>query len=160
MAKRDAQVFEWIALNGVLTVKGRKDSAQEGVIRTYHLADYPDAIRQKIADAGYKSVFQQRTSQVDSDELKLVAWDELDAMFQLGDWEKEGGARGAPVVAAWIEAAAEHKKCSTGEFQASWSKLDKPTRDKIKAACEKRFADRIVEIKETRKEGVDLTDMG
>jgi len=159
MAKRDAQVFEWIALNGVLTVKGREGSAQQGVTRTYRLAEYPDTIRQKIADAGFKSVFQQRTSQVESDELKLVAWDDLDTMFQAGDWEKEGGARGAPVVAAWIEAAAEFKNCTPGEFQASWSKLDKPTRDKVKAGCETRFAARIVEIKEGRKDSVDLTDL-
>ena len=159
MAKRDAQVFEWIALNGVLTVKGREGSAQEGVTRTYRTNDYPEAIVQKIADAGFKSVFQQRTSQVESDELKLVAWDELDAMFQAGDWEKEGGARGAPVVAAWIEAAATSKNCTPGEFQASWGKLDKATRDKVKANCLVKFAKEIEAIKEGRGNSVDLADL-
>jgi len=159
MAKRDAQVFEWICENGKLTVKGRAGSLMERAIKVYHLADYPEHIRQKIVDAGYKSVFQQRTSQVESDELKLEAWDALDSMFQLGDWEKEGGARGAPVVAAWIEAAAESKNCTPGEFQASWGKLDKATRDKVKANCLVKFAKEIEAIKEGRGNSVDLADL-
>ncbi len=166
MAKRDAQTFEWKSIhaeNGTylkLEIIGRKDGPMEGEHLTFGIGEYPTVVVERILAAGHKAVFQQRTSQCETDDERLDYWTSLHALFKAGDWEKEGGTRGAPVIAAWIEAAAEHKGCTPGAFQAAWSAYEKAQRDAIKAKCEAQFAKRIEEIKAARKDAdVKLDDM-
>lgn len=147
--KRDPQSFVWSCASGTLKIEGRKDGPMEGRTRIYSLADYPDAIRQKIADAGFKAVFQQRTSQIESDNEKLDAWDALHDMFCGGEWEREG-TRGAPVIAAWVEALAASKGVTVGVIQASLNKYPREQREAIKKSAEVKLAAEIVKIKEAR----------
>jgi len=166
MAKREAQTFSWLSKFSetgrylMLVLTGREGGPADGVEETFRFDEYPEEVQEQIKAAGHKAVFQQRTSQCETDEARLAYWSDLHKLFVAGDWEREGGARGAPVISAWIEAAAESKSCTPGEFQASWSRLDKDKRDAIKANCEKKFADRIEEIKAARKQApVDLADL-
>jgi len=166
MAKREAQTFEWKSIfseAGIyqkLGLLGRDGGPADGVVEEFNFGNYPAEIAEQIKAAGHKAVFQQRTSQCETDEERLQYWEALHNRFIDGDWEREGGARGAPVIAAWIEAAAASKSCTPGEFQASWSRLEKVQRDKIKANCEKKFADEIEAIKAARKQApVDLADL-
>ena len=165
MAKRDAQTFEWKSeFDGTLyvglTIVGRKDGPQQGKRLEFDIGDYPHAVREKILAAGHKAVFQQRTSQCNTDAERLEYWPALHDLLASGEFEREGGARGAPVVAAWVEAASAAKGCTTGEFQASLNKLAKEVRAKVKANCEAKFAKEIEAIKARRAEGdVDLADL-
>lgn len=160
MAKRDPQVFEWSAENGRLEIVGRKDGPMDGVKQVYLISNYPDEIVQNLADAGFKAVFQQRTSQVESDRDKLSAWKDLDAMFQAGTWEREGGARGAPIVGAWVEVLAEVKGVTVGAIQATLAKLEKDARDAVRKNVETKYAQQIAAKKDERtSEGIDLSDI-
>jgi hypothetical protein len=124
----------------------------DGKSRTYLLSAYPADIQQKIADAGFKAVFQQRSSQVETDVEKLVYWDDLDAMFTEGTWEREG-ARGAPVVAVWVEVLAEARKVSVSAIQKSLSAYSKEQKEAIRAKIEKDFAAQIAAKQAEREKG-------
>lgn len=166
MAKRDAQTFDWksnFTEDGKylsLEIVGRKETDFEGESLTFAISDYDDSIIEKNLAAGHKAVFQQRTSQCETDAERFQYWQDLHALFVAGDWEREGGARGAPVIAPWIEAAAAAKGCTPGEFQSSWSKYPKERRDAIKANCLKRYATEIEKIRDKRKsKEVSLDDL-
>jgi len=166
MAKREAQTFEWKSVfseAGVyqrLQLLGRDGGPADGVIEEFNFGNYPAEIVEQIKAAGHKAVFQQRTSQCETDEERLQYWEALHNRFIDGDWEREGGKRGAPVVAAWLEAAAKSKGATVGDFQASWAALPKDKRDAIKANCEKKFATEIEKIKAARKtQVVNLEDL-
>lgn len=171
MAKRDAQTFDWKSNHSAdgtylgLEIVGRKATSFEGKSLSFAISDYDDSIIEKITAAGHKAVFQQRTSQCETDTERFQYWQDLHALFVAGDWEREGGARGAPVIAPWIEAAAAAMSkpgnvVSPGQFQASWSKYPKEKRDAIKANCLKKYATEIEKIREARKsKEVDLSDL-
>lgn len=157
--KRDPQVFSWSCEKGVLKIEGRKDSGFDGIRRVYDLANYPEEIVGKIRDAGFKAIFQQRTSQIDDNDAKLEAWEALDAMFCAGTWEREG-VRGAPVVAAWVEALAEVKGTDVGAIQKALAGYTKEQRDKMRKNVEAKHAAVIARITGARgAEAVDLTDL-
>lgn len=156
--KRDPQVFDWTSKNGVLSIVGRKEGPMVGESRTYRIGNYPETIKISILDAGMKAIFQQRSSQVETDEEKLQYWDDLDAMFREGTWEREGGVRGAPIVGAWVEVMADLKNVSVAVIQTSLAGYDKETRDGIRKNVETKYADKIAAKKAERKT-VDLENL-
>ena len=156
--KREPQVFDWTCKGGHLTIKGRSDGPMDGERLDFYMNRYPAEIQQAISDAGMKAVFQQRSSQVETDEEKLAYWEGLNELFLAGTWEREGGVRGAPIVGAWVEVLADLKDVSVAEIQASLANYDKAKRDGIRKNVETKYADKIAAKKASRKT-VDLENI-
>jgi hypothetical protein len=161
--KRDQQVFYWTARFNPedgkyleLEVRGRPGTAFAGKRLTFPIADYAPAFRERVLGAGHKAVFQQRTSQCVTDEERFQYWQDLHKMFRAGVWERETAARGAPVVAAWIEVLADVKLVSVGKLQAYLSTMDKAERERIRERVEAKYAARIAARKDERGVTRDL----
>ena len=163
--KRDPQVFAWVTnfVNGLYTtlvVTGRKDGPRDGEKLTFPVSAYPDEIRERLLAAGHKALFQQRTSQIDDDIEKMGAWEDLHERLVSGEWEAEGGQRGAPIVGAWVEVLAQVKNTTVGVIQASLAGMTKDARAAVRANVEKKYAERIEAVKTARKaQALDLTDL-
>jgi hypothetical protein len=158
--KREPQVFSWSSKNGLLEIVGRKDSAMEGTKLVFDVQEYPTAIRTAILDAGMKAIYQQRSSQVESDVEKIGYWQDLNEQFIAGTWEAEGGARGAPVVGAWLEALASVKKCSVGDLQKHLAGYSKEQRTELRTKVEAKYGKEIEAIKASRgKKEIDLSEV-
>lgn len=156
--KREPQVFDWNCENGHLSIVGRKGGAMEGERLDFYMSRYPADIQRAISDAGMKAVFQQRSSQVETDEEKLAYWEGLNDLFLAGTWEREGGVRGAPIVGAWVEVLADLKECTVAEIQKSLAGYDKAKRDGIRKNVETKYADKIAAKKADRRT-VDLENI-
>lgn len=164
MAKREAQTFEWNSVFSTdgdylkLEIIGRKETEYEGKRYAFDFTAYPENIVEQQKAAGHKAVFQQRTSQCKDDEARIAYWKELHEMFVGGEWEREGGKRGAPIVGAWVEVLADKKGVSVGVIQASLADYDKDERDAMRKTVEEKYADEIVAWKAKRKT-IDLSEI-
>lgn len=158
MAKRDPQVFDWSCEDGVLKIVGRPEGPMAGERLIFDTNKYPEDVRGNIYDAGAKAIYQQRSSQVETDEEKMAYWQGLHEMFLAGTWEREGGVRGAPIVGAWVEVMADLKKVSVAVIQTSLAGYDKETRDGIRKNVETKYADKIA-LKKMERKTVDLEDL-
>lgn len=119
--------------------------------------DMPDTMADRVFDYGLAKLGMDRASQVDMGLEKIDRIDQVWSDLCDGIWERES-VRGAPVVAAWIEAIAEIKGASVADIQKSLKGMTDEQRDAIKA--NPKVAKLAAEIAERRKADESDVDLG
>ena len=148
-----------IALHKGKPTEALKDSSLilRKTMRAPMVGDMPTEMSSRVFDYGLAKLGMDRASQVE------MGLDKIDRINQVwsdlcdGVWERES-VRGAPVVAAWIEAIAEIKSASVADVQKSLKGMTDEQRDAIKA--NPKVAKLAEEIAARRKEDDSSVDLG
>ena len=119
--------------------------------------EMPSAMADRVFDYGLAKLGMDRASQVDMGLEKIDRIDQVWSDLCDGVWERES-VRGAPVVAAWIEAIAEIKGASVADVQKSLKGMTDEQKDAIKA--NPKVAKLAEEIAARRKEDDSSVDLG
>lgn len=119
--------------------------------------DMPEAMADRVFDYGLAKLGMDRASQVDMGLDKIARINQVWEDLCDGVWERES-VRGAPVVAAWIEAIAEIKGASVADVQKSLKGMTDEQRDAIKA--NPKVAKLAEEIAARRKDDDSSVDLG
>ena len=148
-----------IALHKGKPTEALKDSSL--ILSTTMLAprahDMPEEMADRVFDYGLAKLGMDRASQVDMGLEKIDRIDQVWSDLCDGVWERES-VRGAPVVAAWIEAIAEIKGASVADVQKSLKGMTDEQKDAIKA--NPKVAKLAEEIAARRKEDDSSVDLG
>ena len=119
--------------------------------------EMPSDMADRVFDYGLAKLGMDRASQVDMGLEKIDRIDQVWSDLCDGVWERES-VRGAPVVAAWIEAIAEIKGASVADVQKSLKGMTDKQKDAIKA--NPKVAKLAEEIAARRKEDDSSVDLG
>lgn len=155
----DAGRLACIALHKGKPTEALKDSSLilAKSMRAPSRFDMPDEMADRVFDYGLAKLGMDRASQVDMGVDKIARIDQVWSDLCDGVWERES-VRGAPVVAAWIEAIAEIKGASVADVQKSLKGMTDEQRDAIKA--NPKVAKLAEEIAARRKEDDTAVDLG
>lgn len=155
MAKQ-AQVFTWEVKDRELRVIERKSGK---CVFDATVDDYPDNVQSFLLDHGFKTKFQQFTSD-DAVGDKVDRWIQLDSMFKDGILEEEGKGRGGLVVPDWIQVIADLKGCTVSDVQYSMKEWSKEARAEMKDKILTNYKDQVAAVAAQREaKVVDLSDI-
>lgn len=155
----DAGRLACIALHKGKPTEALKDSSLilTKSMRAPSRFDMPDEMADRVFDYGLAKLGMDRASQVDMGVDKIARINQVWEDLCDGVWERES-VRGAPVVAAWIEAIAEIKGASVADVQKSLKGMTDEQRDAIKA--NPKVAKLAEEIAARRKDDDTAVDLG
>jgi hypothetical protein len=125
---KKARTFSFLdntALNMVLVFPAGTDTTRaENALEAFDLLKLPDAIRDRLALAGLRTVLQQRTSDTDAGPAKLVAMRNVYNYWRTtAQWEKPREGFTGNRVPAWLPSAIQAAKgCSSSIALASANK--------------------------------------
>ena len=157
----DAGRLSHIALHKGKPTEALKDSnlILSRSMRAPRAHDMPEAMADRVFDYGLAKLGMDRASQVDMGLDKITRINQVWEDLCDDVWERES-VRGAPVVAAWIEAIAEIKGASVADVQKSLKGMTDEQRDAIKANPKvAKLAEEIAARRKSDESDVDLGDL-
>ena len=161
--KRTFSFVDDLTLNAVKVFNAGADTDKDTPLAVWKLEDLPQAIRDRLALAGLRTVPQQRASDIDAGPAKL---DAMRAMYDYwkatGEWDRPKTGNTGSRIPAWLPAAVVAAFATAGKpiTQAvAHASLEKSARELNKDDWAKLLKKYEPHKATSATETVDLTDV-